>query len=85
MQTTTTCGSQVRLECRQGYAVSGYQTLTCMESGQWNHPPPTCERMLILSLTTDTMCDTPTPLSLSLSVSPSLPPLPQQSSVNFQP
>lgn len=35
-------GSQCNFTCREGYYLNGDSTLTCLASGQWSKPTPTC-------------------------------------------
>ncbi|XP_041646713.1 P-selectin [Cheilinus undulatus] len=35
-------GSQCSFTCKEGYNVSGDDTLTCLASGKWSKPSPTC-------------------------------------------
>uniref|UniRef100_A0A8C3R0R3 Sushi, von Willebrand factor type A, EGF and pentraxin domain-containing protein 1 n=1 Tax=Cyanoderma ruficeps TaxID=181631 RepID=A0A8C3R0R3_9PASS len=40
---TYSVGSQVTFSCKEGFQLTGATKLTCMESGEWNHPIPYCE------------------------------------------
>ncbi|NXO38057.1 SVEP1 protein, partial [Locustella ochotensis] len=40
---TYSVGSQVTFSCDEGFQLTGATKLTCMESGEWNHPIPYCE------------------------------------------
>ncbi|XP_076471109.1 uncharacterized protein LOC143301006 [Babylonia areolata] len=35
-------GSQCEFSCDRGYVISGQRLLTCKQTGQWDHSPPTC-------------------------------------------
>ena len=35
-------GSEASYSCSYGYGMVGGSTLTCMNSGEWNRPPPEC-------------------------------------------
>jgi len=36
-------GSRVQYKCNSGYRLLGNGTLTCLASGTWSSPLPTCE------------------------------------------
>ena len=38
-------GQRLTFECKDHYELTGEAILTCMENGNWSHPPPSCIRM----------------------------------------
>jgi len=36
---------EVRYSCNKGWQIVGHSTSTCLENGDWSHPPPTCRSM----------------------------------------
>ena len=36
-------GDIVRFACEPGFRMFGEQELLCLQSGQWNFPPPSCQ------------------------------------------
>ncbi|XP_051890687.1 P-selectin-like [Pristis pectinata] len=49
-----TYGQQANYSCHEGHTLTGEETVHCMGSGNWSHPPPVC---------TETRCDPPQPIS----------------------
>ncbi|KAM9385820.1 P-selectin [Pholidichthys leucotaenia] len=45
-------GSQCNFTCQEGYDLTGNATLTCLASGQWSNPTPTCTVVQCNSLKT---------------------------------
>lgn len=41
-----TVGSEVTFSCDEGHQLMGVAKITCLESGEWSHLIPYCERML---------------------------------------
>lgn len=39
-------GSEVTFSCDEGHQLMGVAKITCLESGEWSHLIPYCERML---------------------------------------
>ncbi|MBZ3871168.1 Sushi, von Willebrand factor type A, EGF and pentraxin domain-containing protein 1 [Sciurus carolinensis] len=40
-----TVGAEVTFSCEEGYQLVGVTKITCLESGEWNHPRPHCEAL----------------------------------------
>ncbi|XP_076997754.1 sushi, von Willebrand factor type A, EGF and pentraxin domain-containing protein 1 isoform X2 [Tamandua tetradactyla] len=40
-----TVGAEITLSCEEGYQLMGEAKITCLESGEWNHPIPHCARI----------------------------------------
>ncbi|XP_059805776.1 membrane cofactor protein-like [Hypanus sabinus] len=37
-----TYGAEAIYSCDKGYTLTGQETIHCMDSGAWSHPPPNC-------------------------------------------
>lgn len=43
-------GHKLQFECANNFALDGRKELTCLESGQWDAPFPTCSGMFVFDI-----------------------------------